>query len=211
SSSSQTESSSSQTESSSSQTESSSSQTENSTSQTESSTSQTESSSAPASSSDPASTVVSETDFTTAFHVEMGGTMITSYNGSAEVVEFPTMIDGKKIQMISNKGSVDNYNPTCAYPSIKVAIIPNSVSDIDGYAFYNCKNLTSVTFGENIYWVSKEAFSGCTNLTDVAINDSIYHIDSDAFKGCTKLNNVTYKGNTYSYANIDALIKAING
>ena len=136
--------------------------------------------------------------------------MITSYTGTASVVEFPQKINGTTIGMLSNKGSFENYTPKCAYPSIKTAIIPDSISQIDGYTFYNCTNLTSVTFGKNVYWVSKEAFSGCTNLTDVAINDSIAHIDSDAFKGCTKLKNVTYKGKTYTYANINQLISAIN-
>lgn len=161
--------------------------------------------------SSSSSSNVSEADFTTAFHVEFGGTMITSYTGTASVVEFPETINGSSIGMLANKSCVETYTPKCAYPSIKTAIIPDSISQIDGYTFYNCTNLTSVTFGENVYWVSKEAFSGCTNLTDVAINNSIYHIDSDAFKGCTKLKNVTYKGKTYTYSNIDALIKAING
>ena len=176
------------------------------------------SSSSDSSSSEPTNTVdvpdsstVSDSEFTTAFDDKFGGTMITSYTGTAEVVEFPETINGTTIGMLSNKGSFEDYTPKCAYPSIKTAIIPDSISQIDGYTFYNCTNLTSVTFGENVYWVSKEAFSGCTNLTDVAINDSIYHIDSDAFKDCTKLNNVTYKGKTYTYATINELIKAING
>lgn len=161
--------------------------------------------------SNSSSSNVSEADFTTALHVEFGGTAITSYTGSATVVKFPETINGTTIGMLGNKDCFNYTTPTCAYPSIKTAIIPDSISQIDGYTFYNCTNLTSVTFGENVYWVSKEAFSGCTNLTDVAINNSIYHIDSDAFKGCTKLKNVTYKGKTYTYATINELIKAING
>lgn len=137
--------------------------------------------------------------------------MITSYTGKATTVEFPSKIGGNTIGMIANKSCVETYTPKCAYPSIKVAILPDSVTNLEGYAFYNCTNLTSVTFGKGMYWIAKEAFSGCTNLTDVAINDSIVHIEPDAFKGCTKLKNVTYKGKTYTYANIDNLIKAING
>ncbi|MGN0701036.1 MAG: leucine-rich repeat domain-containing protein [Oscillospiraceae bacterium] len=137
--------------------------------------------------------------------------MITSYSGTAEVVEFPGTINGNAIQMIANKSCVETYTPQCAYPSIKIAILPNSVSDIDGFAFYDCKNLTSVTFGENMYWVSTEAFSGCTNLTEVVINDNIFRIEPDAFKDCTNLTNVTYKGKTYTYSNIGELIAAING
>ena len=200
-----TENSSSQIESSSSQEESSSSQEESSPSQEESSTSQEESSSVPETSA------VSEADFTTAFHVELGGTMITSYTGTAEVVEFPGTINGSSIGMIANKSCVETYTPKCEYPSIKIAILPDSVSDIDGFAFYGCTNLTSVTFGENVYWVSTEAFSGCTNLTEVVINDNIYHIEPDAFKDCTNLTNVTYKGKTYTSANINELIQTING
>lgn len=188
-----------------SKTEISSSQDESSASQDESNPSQEESGSVPETSA------VSEADFTTDFHVELGGMMITSYTGNAEVIEFPSEIGGNLIQMIANKSCIETYTPKCEYPSIKAAIIPNSVSDIDGYAFYNCTNLTSVTFGENVYWVSTEAFSGCTNLAEVIINDNIYHIEPDAFKDCTNLTNVTYKGKTYTSANINELIQTING
>lgn len=38
--------------------------------------------------------------------------------------------------MLANKSCVETYTPKCAYPSIKTAIIPDSISQIDGYTFY---------------------------------------------------------------------------
>ena len=47
----------------------------------------------------------------------------------------------------------------------KNSIIPNSVTSIGGYAFYNCSELTSVTIPNSVTSVGKYAFYKCSGLT----------------------------------------------
>ena len=69
--------------------------------------------------------------------------------------------------------------------------IPNSVTSIGDYAFYDCTNLTSVTIGSGVTSIGDYAFSRCTNLTSVTIPDSVTSINKYAFSGCTRLTSVT--------------------
>jgi len=54
--------------------------------------------------------------------------------------------------------------------------------EIPGEIFKNCTNLTSVTIGNGIDKIGKDAFMGCTNLTSVIIGNSVESIGSNAFK-----------------------------
>jgi hypothetical protein len=67
--------------------------------------------------------------------------------------------------------------------------IPNSVTNIGGYAFYEC-TLTNVTIGANVTSIGEWAFSE-TSLTSVAIPNSVTSIGDFAFMSCTILTNVT--------------------
>ncbi len=50
-------------------------------------------------------------------------------------------------------------------------VIPNSVTTIGDYAFYNYTALTSVTIHDRVKAIGNSAFSNCTNLTSVNISD----------------------------------------
>ncbi len=45
--------------------------------------------------------------------------------------------------------------------------IPNSVTEIEQWAFLNCLGLTSVTIGSSVTSIIQQAFDGCTGLTSV--------------------------------------------
>ena len=47
--------------------------------------------------------------------------------------------------------------------------IPNSVTHIGDYAFYNCSGLTSVSIPNSVTSIGSESFKGCTGLTSVII------------------------------------------
>ena len=54
---------------------------------------------------------------------------------------------------------------------IKDLVIPNSVTSIGDYAFYNCDGLTSVTIPNSVTSIGENAFLGCSGLTSVHISD----------------------------------------
>ena len=57
-------------------------------------------------------------------------------------------------------------------------------------AFWNCNLLSTVSFGNNLTTIERNAFSQ-TALTSITIPNSVLHIRDGAFLGCTELNNVT--------------------
>ena len=71
------------------------------------------------------------------------------------------------------------------------AVIPDSVTSIGDYAFYNCSSLTSVTIPHGVTSIGDSAFSGCSSLTSVTIPDSVTSIGYYAFYGCSSLTSVT--------------------
>ncbi len=70
-------------------------------------------------------------------------------------------------------------------------VIPESVTNINDYAFLGYSNLTSIIFPNSIKSIGNEAFPGCVNLTTVTIPDSVESIGDYAFDGCKSLTNVT--------------------
>ena len=66
-------------------------------------------------------------------------------------------------------------------------IIPDSVTSIGNYTFYNCTSLTSVVIPDSVTNIEDGAFSGCTSLTSVVIPDSVTSIENGAFYNCSSL------------------------
>ena len=71
--------------------------------------------------------------------------------------------------------------------SITMTIIPDNVTSIGKYAFYNCTGLTSVTIGNSVTSIGGSAFENCISLTSVTIPDSVTSIGDCAFENCSSL------------------------
>ena len=70
-------------------------------------------------------------------------------------------------------------------------VIPNNVTSIGDYAFYNCTSLTSVTIPNSVTSIGDGAFSGCTSLTSITIPEGVTSVGSSAFSNCTSLTSIT--------------------
>ncbi|MBQ0119346.1 MAG: leucine-rich repeat protein [Bacteroidales bacterium] len=70
-------------------------------------------------------------------------------------------------------------------------IIPNGITVIEEYAFYNCSGLTSITIPNSVTTIGERAFMYCSGLTSVVIPSSVTTIRDYAFSGCGGLSSVT--------------------
>jgi hypothetical protein len=69
------------------------------------------------------------------------------------------------------------------------AIIPNTVTQIDNSAFYNCSTLRTVTMSNSVTSIGPEAFFGCSNLSSVHFGNGLTTIGYRAFYNCTSLHS----------------------
>ena len=85
--------------------------------------------------------------------------------------------------------------------SLETITIPSSVKTIDGLAFRNCSNLTTVTFekGSQCTSIGYNAFQNCTSLKSITIPSSVTSIGIYAFNGCSSLTSVTFNYRTGWY------------
>ena len=69
-------------------------------------------------------------------------------------------------------------------------IIPDSVTRIPDFAFYECENLQSVTVGNGVTVIGESAFYNCENLKSVILNGAIESMTSLAFARCEALESL---------------------
>jgi hypothetical protein len=69
-------------------------------------------------------------------------------------------------------------------------VIPNSVTAILDGTFRDCTALTSVTIPNSVTSIGGYAFFGCSGLTSVTIPNSVTSIGGYAFRGCSGLTSV---------------------
>ena len=86
-----------------------------------------------------------------------------------------------------------NLETLLCYPGGKTGdfAIPDGVTKIGSYAFYNCTNLTGVTIPDSVMSIENNAFSFCTSLTSIIIPDSVTSIGDLSFWDCTNLISIT--------------------
>ena len=116
-----------------------------------------------------------------------GWTMWNVFQGTS--VENVTMAEG--ITTIGSYAFAQGFeDETCPTH----VTIPNSVTGICAYAFYNCPGLKSVTIPEGVVRIGAEAFLYCRNLAELAIPNSVKQIDARAFSDCRGLTEITIPG-----------------
>ena len=85
----------------------------------------------------------------------------------------------------------DNKNLYINNELVTSITIPNSVTNIGGYAFYKCKGLTSITIPDSVTSIGASAFMYCTGLTNITIPNSVTSIGDEAFAYCSGITSIT--------------------
>jgi hypothetical protein len=70
-------------------------------------------------------------------------------------------------------------------------VIPESVTSIGGFVFYNCSSLTSITISDGVKSIGSWAFGGCSGLTTINIPEGVTSIGWSAFYNCSSLKSIT--------------------
>ena len=70
-------------------------------------------------------------------------------------------------------------------------LIPDSVTSIGEFSFWNCAGLKSITIPGSVTSIGNYAFSGCSSLTSVTIPDSVTSIGEFSFWNCAGLKSIT--------------------
>ena len=108
---------------------------------------------------------------------------VIGYNGKAENIQIPANFDGCDVTSVSSTAFYSSH--------IKKISIPDTVTEIGWWAFYGCKNLSHVSFGNRLKTIGYGAFMNCTQLKSIEIPPTISIIGDDAFAvSCTVNTNV---------------------
>lgn len=137
-----------------------------------------------------------------------GTAEITGYNGSATELEIPSTLDGYTVT------SIGSWSIT--RKSIFGVTIPDSVTNIEGDAFYGCSNLKKIVVPDSVTMIGDDAFSDTAwyenksdgvvyagkvvykykgemeENTPLLINYGTKGIAAHAFEGCYHLASITF-------------------
>ncbi len=72
----------------------------------------------------------------------------------------------------------------------RTIVVPNTVTDIRGGAFYNCVLLAEVTLSNSITLIPERCFGYCNSLDGVILPDSVTEIADNAFYSCDMLTSI---------------------
>lgn len=111
---------------------------------------------------------------------------ITKYSGNVEKdFVVPDYIDGKLVTTI--KGSIINDNNLNLIESLK---LPDSVTTIDGYAFWNNSVLKTIHLPYLLETIGNGSFGNNVSLTEIVIPDNVITIGTNAFVNCSNVSKV---------------------
>ena len=108
-----------------------------------------------------------------------GGITILKYIGHSEVVVIPNEIHGKNVTKINNLCFSMNDD-------IYSVSIPDSVIEIGGGGFFQCRNLKKVTLSSQIEIIGSGAFEK-TAISEITLPTSLKSIGMRAFADCANL------------------------
>ena len=91
------------------------------------------------------------------FREENGGAVITGYSGNTALLTIPATLGGLPVTAIGEHAF--------ERATLTAVILPESVTNIGWFAFYECGDLSGVTLPATVVSIGYAAFDGCPSLT----------------------------------------------
>ena len=82
-------------------------------------------------------------------------------------------------------------------------IIPNSITSIGDFAFFDCSSLTSIVIPDGVTGIGEYAFFDCSSLTSIVIGNSVTSIGDGAFSNCSSLTSMFVENGNTTYDSRD--------
>ncbi len=124
--------------------------------------------------------------------VSEGNTKYHSKDNCLIETSTKTLVLGCKDSVIPTDGGVTSIgNEAFSGHSPAIITIPNSVTTISDYAFYDCYTLSDISIPYSVKSIGSFAFVNCNNLSDLVIPNGVESIGESAFLGCTALANIS--------------------
>lgn len=127
---------------------------------------------------------------------DAGYATITGYSGNVSALSIPSELDGYRVVGIGGGVFKDNL-------TLRIVVIPDTVTEIKGNAFSGCINLESVTLSKKLENLEYGAFADCYSLRSIEIpknleksGNALYDYNDGPFRGCTNLKEVTFEKGT---------------
>lgn len=80
--------------------------------------------------------------------------------------------------------------------AITSVTLPSTVTKINGYAFYSCSSLASVTLGDAVDTIGNRAFCNDIKISEITLPATIKFLDEYALGNLPALESVTFAGST---------------
>ena len=130
-----------------------------------------------------------------------GGIEVYQYDGNEEesgTLTVPEEIDGKTVVSIG-----ENFIYGEDWDGVE---LPDTITNIDDYAFYYCTNLTSINLSAALESIGDYAFYYCTNLTSIDLPAALTSIGTSVFSGCSSLTAINVDSGNTVYSSIDGVL-----
>lgn len=112
----------------------------------------------------------------------MNGTTLELYVGSGGDVVIPSEIGGVTVKKIEELAFL--------MAPVTSVVVPSSVERIEGWAFYDCNQMTHLTLEEGVETIGEVAFYYCESLVEVNLPESLTEIEDEAFGYCLSLESI---------------------
>ncbi len=95
-------------------------------------------------------------------------------------LKIPEILGGKPVGVIGARAF-------CERPLVRLAIIPETVEEIEGGAFLGCTGMSSADLPKNLKRVGDGAFYDCKNLVSLTVYGTLTEIGEKAFPKSVEL------------------------